>query len=1106
MSCLSPAAPRGLQAVIPIDPPPSKREKVKLYLQQKKEQFDQYQKLLNQQRQQLVKQRQKEFQDPRRRNSTTNPTRIYRLLSSTSFTSFARAQQTTQFADQSTFSRGAPLRTASNVDSESSFSSKAKLLNDKDGEKLVMFPSYARRLDSGLVEVDIRGWVFAPGLPNRKNRLFTSVVRQLVGVPSPADGPGSESAEQPLGSPYTSNAGMSSADNIHKNKSAVSVSSVLSSGMSSPSPSRRGSSVGYSNARFRSESPASTTTAMNIPEPASTRSLIRPDTRNSRSYSPSSPGHNSYAAVGTSPASFGRGASPRRDTYSAAQQARRLGVLPDDASGAVINNRNFVQPTLVGERQPLLAGQASKNNGYLINLDSESESEYNSESDDDEVVDNQQTFVVERRSSPARSFTATTPRPALNGATSTNDIRRQRSFYANRVNGSSLSIAGHNSEVVAANSDNAPLASSPGASSMTSYFPNYGNTGSGLNLHRAFSMSGGTKPRPASLKANSNGKGQRDAPPPLPPRPKLISFASIYNPEKSLQERIAPFISRPIAQEDVTIHVGSTETEEYSTYSVITTDSGHFGVRLRLAYEPAISCVECGDDLITVEEVNIIEPYGVGLISDIDDTVKHTGITGAKKGIFKNVFVKDYAELEIKGVADWYQRLSKMGVPVHYVSNSPWQLYPSIAKFLRKAGLPTGSVHLKHYNGFLYGLLEPAVERKRFNLESILIDFPYRKFILVGDSGEMDLEAYVNLACQFPDQVLAIYIRDVTTTCSDTDNLSSVSELNGFFTSSVPRPDEIDDLLTDNSGLCCTGCLGCLGCTGSDGDSKYYNRPHSPPPLLPKPQNLRSSKITTEPPEPTSTEWISTPSRASPEIVPHKAPKVPEKPSNLKSQFAPVAAPAPVRPGADFDLLSSSAGSAVSPLAARLAAFSSTFGDSSGSPEAPSYMSIETQQRQALMQEPPERIPTAGNTNASGNAEGLLSESSTKLANYNSISDAETKSPSRKAVSFSNEHHDRKQPLPPRPANIGRSGAVAGKGPRTSDAMSYAYRACIGMGDRSNRDGYPQDKKVEMWKKRVARARMMLPTGVRLRMWRIGEDVSDECEAIVQECLDGLKC
>ncbi|KAK9383924.1 uncharacterized protein V2V93DRAFT_363065 [Kockiozyma suomiensis] len=1017
-----------------------------------------------------------------------------------------------------------------------------------------MFPSYARRLENGLVEVDIRGWVYAPGAPNRKNRIFTSVVRQLVGMnaedaesetsSSQQSSETTTSSRSPASSIYASSSRTAipsatnnnySSYNIPKNTSSISVGSVLSASPSdrgSPSPSRRGSSSQFGSSRHeRPTMPASEAVMIPQSTPKSGRSVSF--SRTARSYSPSTRGYS---------------ASPRRDTYSsAAQQAR--GIRADDISGAVIN-KNFVQPTLVGERQPLLSSSPStkRNNGYLINLESDTESDYSSGDEDDEVVENHhETLVVDHRNSPVRSLSGSVvQRPKYTPTSSSNDIRRQQSFYSNQANASMISIAGHNSEVVAANSDNAPL-SSPTVS-KGSYFPDYTRRGSILNLSRTFSIGAGSAGLQSSPSASplkiGNGKNKArtfststvaGGPPPLPPRPNLISFPSMYNAEKTMQERIAPFISRPISYETITINVGSTETEEYSTYNVITTDSGHFGVRLRLAYEPAISCVECGDDMIAVDAVKVIEPYGVSVISDVDDTVKHTGITGAKKGIFRNVFVKDYSELEIKGVADWYQRLSKMGVPIHYVSNSPWQLYPSISKFLRRAGLPEGTMHLKHYNGFLYGLLEPAVERKRFNLESILADFPNRKFVLVGDSGEMDLEAYVNLACNFPDQVLAIYIRDVTTTCSDDDDFCTTSQLNGFFTSSVPRPDEIDDLLVDDSGWCCTG--------PSDPD-RFYNRPHSPPPLMPKPEKFRSKKITTAPTA-TSTQWTSTPTSApTSEIkeqqLAHEAqsqpPKVPRKPSSLKSQPINLAQPQPnYAAGAKFDLLSSSAGSATSPLAERLAAFSSTFDSGSPeSPEQPNYMSIH-QQPQPQQQIGSGKMPSAHVTSSTGLngttgatvsslSSGIKASKNGSVKNYNSIqqqeqqhSEAANKS---QETTFSASHPNpdhHKPPLPPRPGSILRSAAgaaVAGvAGVRggsnrqhASDIASYAYRACIGTAGRGgNSDDLPMDKKLALWKKRVARARMMLPNGIRLRMWRIGDDVSDECEAIVESYLEQLE-
>lgn len=155
------------------------------------------------------------------------------------------------------------------------------------------------------------------------------------------------------------------------------------------------------------------------------------------------------------------------------------------------------------------------------------------------------------------------------------------------------------------------------------------------------------------------------------------------------------------------------------------------------------------------------------------------------KTIFRNVFVREPEEikvsslvrknhltasdnlvLQVPGMAAWYQKMQKLGVHFHYVSNSPWELWPVISDFLRATAFPSGSVNLKEYGGAssaIAKLWEDPGARKRAGVENILKEFPHSKFILVGDSGEQDLNLYVALACQYPDNVLAIYIRDVTT-------------------------------------------------------------------------------------------------------------------------------------------------------------------------------------------------------------------------------------------------------------------------------------------------------------------------------------------------------
>lgn len=607
MSFLAPT-PKGLHAVIPADPPPSKREKVAKYLRTKKAQFDQYQRLLQAQQKELLSKQQLDQEQQRKHSSSSRPnSSFYRLLSSTSFSSFARAQQESPLPPP-------PQQFARDIE-------EAPSLDAKNGEKLILFPSYARRLENGLVEIDIRGWVYAPGTQNRTNRLFTSVVRQIAGMTTEE-----EEDSESKGTDPKDEAGPSA-------------------GRSLPSK--------YSSKRQtdpRSSSPE--TSAVKIPRSSSRRSLSNPSRPRVGAISPYSssptspvssnfgtpPNLSSSLAAARNPSSFAQ----RRDVYSSStSQARRLGVESSSTLSPAPN-----------ERQPLLnPGNAhgrigSRNNqGYLISFSDDEESseedDYSDSSDEDEIVDNHhETRVVERRMPPVRSNTSAVKAFKVDNT----NLKKSQSFYT-------LGNSESNSQLVAANATGGPLAASPINTSMNAYFANFKSSGLvgvgvgsttnlgfkvGNNLSSSNITSKKTTPLSQTVQPSLIASTQ-ESNPPLPPRPALISFSSIYNADKALQERIAPFISQPVAREIVTIQVGSTATENYSTYNVITTDSGHFGVRLRLNYDPAILVVECGENLVSLEEVKIVEPYGVSLISDIDDTVKHTGITGKRLSCNKDL-------------------------------------------------------------------------------------------------------------------------------------------------------------------------------------------------------------------------------------------------------------------------------------------------------------------------------------------------------------------------------------------------------------------------------------------------------------------------------------
>ncbi|MDI1486608.1 MAG: hypothetical protein OHK93_005840 [Ramalina farinacea] len=241
--------------------------------------------------------------------------------------------------------------------------------------------------------------------------------------------------------------------------------------------------------------------------------------------------------------------------------------------------------------------------------------------------------------------------------------------------------------------------------------------------------------------------------------PEELSVANAH-----LMVRLKPFLTTPLVSTPLTVFFYNEASSKSRT--ITTNESGHFSLSAPLDFVPTHVRVLASDKLSATEEVRITEPHGISMISDIDDTIKHSAIGSGAKEIFRNAFIRDLGDLTIEGVREWYTTLSDMGVKLHYVSNSPWQLYPVLTSFFAQAGLPNGSFHLKQYTGMLQGIFEPVAERKKGTLEKIMDDFPERRFILVGDSGEADLELYTDIMLANPGRILGVYIRDVTTSPS----------------------------------------------------------------------------------------------------------------------------------------------------------------------------------------------------------------------------------------------------------------------------------------------------------------------------------------------------
>lgn len=560
----------------------------------------------------------------------------------------------------------------------------------------------------------------------------------------------------------------------------------------------------------------------------------------------------------------------------------------------------------------------------------------------------------------------------------------------------------------------------------------------------------------------------------------------------NLMTRLMPFLTNPLISTPITIFFYDSKTSQSKT--VMTNEAGHFNIRAALDFVPTHIRVLASESLSAVEEVKIMEPKGVSIISDVDDTIKHSSIGSGAREIFRNAFLRDLKDLSIDGVKEWYNTMYEMGAGVHYVSNSPWQLFPVLVSYFQVAGLPPGSYHLKQYSGMLQGIFEPVAERKKGTLERIMRDFPQRKFILIGDSGEADLEVYTDVVLANPGRVIGVYIRDVTTPKNQEFFDSAFSVRPPSRQSTVTARGRMGDIRSSHV---------------SDSPDDAASRPKLPARIMTEtkpqtssgpamgklidlddePEHIHESHSRVLPRSNSDLEQLDSWRAKGDAVLPGKTksppPIRPNKPMSLRSTTVgelPTRKPVPGAAGR---------GNAPPPPPPRggRASESSLYG--------PGHPLSQTQNASEV-----------NNTE-----EGYIAAARHKVANaYNSIPPASSYlpgiTPSQPSIST--------RPLPPeatKPVPPPRRGAGERATSYASNRLSWAKRTdSAGSSDNEDNLNYdsgastpasaPINKKVDLWRRRWQRAKEILDKqGVELRSWRVGSDVAHEAVTLVEKNL-----
>lgn len=205
---------------------------------------------------------------------------------------------------------------------------------------------------------------------------------------------------------------------------------------------------------------------------------------------------------------------------------------------------------------------------------------------------------------------------------------------------------------------------------------------------------------------------------------------------------------------------------------VVTNDEGFFYAEFNL--EKALDKTQYtaqfhyndGQREAYAENKIIIAPANAqfAVVSDMDDTVIRSNVPNRIKLVANTLFKNARTRLPFPGVAEFYRALQQGTQdtlnPIYYVSNSPYNLYDLLHDFFDVRNIPQGPIFLRDF-GLTERYAGAVNNHKSIQIARLLELHPNIPFILIGDSGEHDPDIYAEVVRQYPNRILAIYIRNV---------------------------------------------------------------------------------------------------------------------------------------------------------------------------------------------------------------------------------------------------------------------------------------------------------------------------------------------------------
>jgi phosphatidate phosphatase APP1 len=229
-----------------------------------------------------------------------------------------------------------------------------------------------------------------------------------------------------------------------------------------------------------------------------------------------------------------------------------------------------------------------------------------------------------------------------------------------------------------------------------------------------------------------------------------------------LRTSLARFLTVEVADATVTARTPDAE---------VTVRSDRDGYVHAVVTDPGLSPgwhdveLDLADGATVRTPVLVVSPdVSLGLVSDVDDTILETGLTRGLEFLRITLLTETTDRAPLPGAAALYRalvcRAGEAGLPVFYLSTSPWNLHEVLLEFIALRGFPFGPLLLTDWGpgqGNLFRI--GAREHKLGLIRRILAEHPGMALLLVGDTGQLDPEIYAAAVDEHPGRIRAIYVR-----------------------------------------------------------------------------------------------------------------------------------------------------------------------------------------------------------------------------------------------------------------------------------------------------------------------------------------------------------